>query len=131
MEVEVIVPPSLKPKPTVQELRVAHLFAQHYKATVEFLEPHKGYKQKTPDFIADGLLWEIKSPKGISKTTIRSTLKSAAKQSANIVIDSRNTKIPDDTVIKDILKEVILRKRVSKVILVSKENKVIEVYFKK
>jgi hypothetical protein len=48
---------------------------------IEFLVPVDKDYTKTPDIKMDGLLWEIKSPKGDSKYTLQRAFKEALKQS--------------------------------------------------
>ena len=46
-----------------------------------------GQALRTPDLNINGELWEIKSPLGDGKKTMENNLRSARKQSVNIVID--------------------------------------------
>lgn len=61
---------------------------------IELIPPSNTPKAKTPDFMMDGKPWEMKSPQGNSRVTIEHAFKRAAKQSENIIIDLRRTKIP-------------------------------------
>ena len=63
---------------------------------IELLPPSNTPKAKTPDFMMDGKAWEMKSPQGKSRVTVEHAFKRAAKQSENIIIDLRRTKIPTD-----------------------------------
>jgi len=49
------------------------------------------YKRKTADIVMFGVLWEIKSPIGASKSTISNQFQVASRQSRNVVIDTRRT----------------------------------------
>lgn len=64
--------------------------------SIELIPPSNAPKAKTPDFMMDGKAWEIKSPQGKSRVTVEHAFKRAAKQSENIIIDLRRTKIPTD-----------------------------------
>ncbi len=63
---------------------------------IELIPPSNTPKAKTPDFMMDGKAWEMKSPQGKSRVTVEHAFKRAAKQSENIIIDLRRTKIPTD-----------------------------------
>ncbi len=87
---EVIVKTNLADLPKEHELSAALILAYHFKADVIFLRPQT---DKTPDIDVKGIRWEIKSPKGNAKETIENNLRTARKQSANIVIDLARSKM--------------------------------------
>lgn len=88
MNYKVIVETGQKDYPHDHEMSVALLLAEYFKMDVIFLRP--GH-QKTPDLDIDGTLWEIKSPLGNAKKTMENNLRSARKQSSNIIIDLSRT----------------------------------------
>jgi len=49
--------------------------------------------RRTPDVNINGILWEIKSPRGGGKKTIDNNFRTARKQSKNIVLDLRRIKM--------------------------------------
>lgn len=63
---------------------------------IELIPPSNTPKAKTPDFMMSGKAWEMKSPQGKSRVTVEHAFKRAAKQSENIILDLRRTKIPTD-----------------------------------
>ena len=87
---EVIVKTELADLPKDHELSAALILAHHFKTDVVFLRPEN---KKTPDIDVNGMEWEIKSPRGNSKKTIENNLRTARKQSENIVIDLARSKI--------------------------------------
>lgn len=87
---EVIVKTDLADLPKDHELSAALILAYHFKTDVIFLRPET---KKTPNIDVNGTKWEIKSPKGDSKKTIENNLRTAHKQSQNIVIDLARSKI--------------------------------------
>ncbi|MFZ2545395.1 MAG: hypothetical protein WAW80_05450 [Candidatus Saccharimonadales bacterium] len=87
---EVIVKTDLADLPKEHELSAALILAYHFKSDVIFLRPHT---DKTPDIDVSGTKWEIKSPKGNAKKTIENNLRTARKQSENIVIDLARSKM--------------------------------------
>lgn len=88
MKYKIIVDTSKNNRPKDHEMLVAILLAEYFKRDVIFLRPGV---LGTPDLNIDGVLWEIKSPLGNSKKTIENNLRSARKQSSNIVIDLSRT----------------------------------------
>ena len=87
---EVIVKTDLIDSPHDHEMTAAVILAHHFKTNVIFLRPER---KKTPDIEVNGTKWEIKSPKGNGKKTIDNNLRTARKQSHNIVIDLRRAKL--------------------------------------
>lgn len=90
MRYKVIIKTDLKDRPKDHKLSAALILAQHFKADVVFLRPKL---DKTPDIKINDLRWEIKSPKGNGRKTIDNNLRSARKQSHNIVLDLRRAKL--------------------------------------
>ena len=72
------------------------MFFTNLGYNIELIPPSNTPKAKTPDFMMDGKAWEMKSPQGKSRVTVEHAFKRAAKQSENIIIDLRRTKIPTD-----------------------------------
>ncbi len=88
MKYKVIVDTDRKDYPKDHEVLAAILLADHFRVDVTFLRPGR---QRTPDLDIGGVLWEIKSPMGNGRKTMENNLRSARKQSSNIVIDLRRT----------------------------------------
>lgn len=86
----VVVQTNVSDVPKDHELSAALILAYHFKTDVIFLRPDK---KKTPDIEVDGKKWEIKSPKGNAKKTIENNLRTARKQSENIVLDLTRSKM--------------------------------------
>jgi len=87
---EVIVKTALQDRPEDHELSAALILASYFKTDVVFLRPES---RKTPDIEANGVKWEIKSPRGNGKKTIDNNFRTARKQSHNIVLDLRRIKL--------------------------------------
>ena len=119
----VILPTNLKPSPARYELTAAQLLAEHFKTDVEFIARSN---HKTPDFIIDGVKWELKSPTGTGKRNIERQLQTGIKQSKNIVFDARRSKIHIAR-IKNILNyQFRLAKSIKRIVLIDKSKNVIE-----
>ena len=113
--------------PEQHEIDAAWILARHFQCAVEFLSPIDDYKRKTADIIMQGSTWEIKCPIGESKSTIRNQFRRASKQSKNIIIDTRRTKLNIENVNKSVYKEIRERPYIKKIILIDKFEKVIEI----
>jgi len=73
----------------------------------------------------NALAWELKSPLGKSKRTIRDKLSIAKTQSPNIIIDSRRTSLSDMEIEADLRRQIILKKSIYRLILITKDEKVL------
>lgn len=119
----VILPTHLKPSPARYELTAAQLLAEYFKTDVEFISRSN---HKTPDFIIDGVKWELKSPTGTGKRNIERQLQTGIKQSKNIVFDARRSKIHIAR-IKNVLNyQFRLAKSIKRIVLIDKNKNVIE-----
>ena len=72
----------------------------------------------------DGLLWEIKSPKGSSSRTIENNLRCALKQSKNIIIDLRRIKIDEIRAISQIKEKFTKIKTIKNIIIIKRNSNV-------
>jgi contact-dependent growth inhibition (CDI) system CdiA-like toxin len=95
---------------------------------VEFL-PTKDIKDtKSPDILMDGEKWELKTPKTDKLPAIERNLKRAAKQSGNIVIDSRRLrKIHDSTVQEFLARKFSQQKTIKQLLFVDRKHQVIDI----
>jgi len=124
---DVIIPGNHPNPPEQHEINVALILAQHFQTTVQFIVPIDDYMRKSADIIMFGVEWEIKCPIGTSKSTIGNQLRWASKQSGNIVIDTRHTKLPFEGIVKRVQVEVNRKSTIKKVILINKLGKVVEI----
>jgi len=113
----VVIPNNHPNPPELHEINVAMILSRHYQTTVEFIVPVDDYKRKSADIVMLGVEWEIKCPIGTSKSTISGQFQRASKQSKNIVIDSRRTKLNFSEIEKRVLNEVKKRSSINRVIL--------------
>ena len=126
-QVGVNIPGNIHPPPERHEIEVAWILARQYGCVVEFLRPIDGYKTKTADIVMNGVMWEMKSPIGSSKSnTLKSQFKKAARQSRFMIVDGRRTKLEDAFVIKQIQAKISSTTRLKKIIFISKQGKVLE-----
>ena len=123
---QVIIPVSHPNPPEPHEVDAAMILARHFRCVVEFLVPIDDYKRKTPDIVMFGVLWEMKSPTGVSKSTIENQFRRASKQARSIIIDTRRTTIDDSEIEKSVIRETKKHSSIKKVIFINKFEKVVE-----
>jgi hypothetical protein len=123
----VIIPVGHPNPPEPHEEDAAKILARHFRCTVEFLIPVDDYKRKTADILMLGVEWEIKCPTGASRSTISNILRWASKQSHNVIIDTRYTKLDDEEIEKKVRLEASKKSSIKKAILINKLRKVVEI----
>ena len=124
---KIIIPANHPNPPEPHEVDTAMILARHFQCVVEFIIPIDDYKRKSADILMQGIEWEIKSPYGASKSTIGNQFQFATKQSKNIILDTRRTKLDDENIRKKVLIEIKKRSSIKKVILVNKFENVVEI----
>jgi hypothetical protein len=122
---KVIIPVGLKPSPARYELSAAEILANYFKADVEFV-PRSNYK--TPDFLIKDITWELKSPTGKGKHNIEHQMKAGAKQSGNIILDARRSKLHISKIRNELKNQQIHRESIKRLILIEKSKNVIELF---
>lgn len=63
-----------------------------YGMDVEFVPCIKGNRAKSADFVAAGILWEVKSPISDNLRVVQKRLREALHQSRDVIFDSRRMK---------------------------------------
>jgi hypothetical protein len=112
--------------PDYREMQAAEILSRHFKCRVEFLIPSGSYKQKTPDIVMNGVMWEIKTPQTDQAKKIESILSHAKHQSTSVVIDNRYSKISDEKMRNIVLKFIQIHHTLRRVILITKAKNVLE-----
>lgn len=123
---KVIIPSGHPNPPEPHEVDSAMILARHYQSDVEFIIPIDDYKRKTADILLLGVTWELKCPTGRAKATIENQFRRASKQSKNLIIDTRRTKLKYDIIVNKVNFELKSRSYMKKIILIDKSGKVIE-----
>ncbi len=111
--------------PEKHELDMVLVFTQ-LGYDVEFIPASSTPHSKTPDVIISGKEWEMKSPVGHSKSTLEHSFKKAAKQSENIIIDLRRTKVEEAIAISQLEGLFRKSKRVKRLKMISKKGKILD-----
>ena len=81
---------------------------------------------KMPDLMLQGIPWEMKSPEGDGKRTIKNTVQNASHQSENIIIDLQRCKIPEDRALKEIDRYFRLSRRLKRLKVITKDKKILD-----
>ena len=96
---------------------------------VELVPTSQVKGMRTPDISINGILWEIKSPTGNGKNTLKHTLQNASHQSNNVIVDLRRCKLPQEQAIKDLEQRFNLSKRIRRMKIITNDEIIID--FKK
>lgn len=93
---------------------------------VELIPPSRIKGLRMPDIMLQGVPWEMKSPQGDGKKTIKNTIQNASHQSEYIIVDLRRCKISDDKALKDIDRYFKLSRRLKRLKVVTKDQKILD-----
>lgn len=93
---------------------------------VELLPPVQRKGARTPDIKMLDVEWEMKSPKSNGKYTIEHSFRSALKQSPNIIFDIRSSKMPQQKCIAEIERRFNDFKKVKRVMIITKKQKLLD-----
>ncbi len=86
------------------ELDTARAIAD-YGFDVEFVARVKGERVKSADFVADNVMWEVKSPTSDKLKVVEKHLRKAAHQSRDVIFDSRRMRhLPDASIMAEVSK---------------------------
>lgn len=93
---------------------------------IELIPPSQIKGLHLPDIMMQGIPWEIKSPKGKGKNTIRHTFLNGGLQSCNIIIDLRRTKMSTDQALKEIRYYFRLSKTIRRVMVILDSKEILD-----
>lgn len=115
----------LKVPPANHELDTARFFAVR-GYDIEFIPPSNNPGIYSADIIMIGIEWEIKSPIGSSRNTLSRNLKRAAKQSHNVILDLRRSKIPENTAVLEIEKRFSEHQSIKRILVIKKNGDLLD-----
>ena len=92
---------------------------------IELIKPSLKPFSRNADLIMDQLVWEMKSPTGRGKYIIRDTLRTVARQSPNIILDLRRSKLHKVKALRD-AKKYFLHNPQAQHLLVIIDNQIID-----
>ncbi len=93
---------------------------------IELIQESTIKGMRMPDIVMASIPWEIKSPQGTSKNTIRHTIKKAVQQSENIIIDLSRYKLDEKSALKEIQHHFKLSKRIKYIKVITKSKEIID-----
>ena len=120
----VIIPKELYPKPSNREMTAAYILIDFFNSDIKFVVRNDN---KTPDFLIKGKYWELKSPTGNGKYNLQHALRNAAKQSENIIIDARFSKIHINKIKNELNYQFKHSKNIKRLLLIDKQKNMVEI----
>lgn len=120
---QIHIPIEISPQPERHEITAARLLADHFEADVYFMVRTI---HKTADFKIGNIYWELKSPTGSGKRTVQHALQSALKQSSNVVIDARRSKMHINKLKRELAWQSSRTKKLKRLILITKISDIVE-----
>ncbi len=120
----VIVPKELYPKPSNREMTAAYILIDFFNSDIKFVIRNDN---KTPDFLIKGRYWELKSPTGNGKYNLQHALRNAAKQSENIIIDARFSKIHINKIKNELNYQFKRSRNIKRLLLIDKQKNIVEI----
>ena len=116
---------ALNTPPEDKELKTAKFFSDRGK-NITFIPPSNIPGHRRPDFLMDGLEWEVKCPDGGSKRTIERCIVSAEGQSPYIILDLRYVKLSEKFCLSQIEINYKTRSRVKRIFVITKTLQLVE-----
>ena len=124
MKYKIIVEANFSDPPKSYEFAAATIMAKYFGSDVIFI---RSANFRTPDFAINNLKWELKSPMGSSARTIENNMRTARKQSENIVIDLSRIKLHQQRAISRVNFFLSKPNQFKRVLVITKTRKVIEI----
>jgi len=112
--------------PDKDEIATVSFLAEEFGDDVVFLKAIEAKGVHTPDILWHDKKWEIKNPRANGKFTIEHAVQDASKQSENIVIDLRNSKMPEAKAITKIEREFGFRTKIKRILIIKKSRKTLD-----
>jgi hypothetical protein len=94
---------------------------------VELIPPSRIKNLRMPDIMLQGVQWEMKSPNGGGKNTIRHTIQNAGHQASNVIIDLRRCPIQEEKVIREIKYYFNISRRVCRMIVITHDEELLDI----
>ncbi len=124
MKYKIIIEADVTDSPKEHEFAAAIVIAKHFRSDIIFI---RQASFRTPDFDINNTKWELKSPMGSSARTVENNMRTARKQSVNLIIDLRRIKIHQQRAIVRINYFLSKPNQFKKVLVITKNKKVIEI----
>ena len=126
MKYRVTTETSLRDRPKDHEMMAAIRIAEYFKTDILFLRREQHH---SPDLDVNGALWELKSPIGDGKNTIKNNLHAAKKQTTNVILDLSRCKMYQDKALANVRHYFAdHRSQIKHLIIITKRGKVVELF---
>ena len=109
-----------------KEREAAWILANHYNTIVRALRPSNNFMEKTADFVIGNDYYELKTPVSPQVRSIEKHIRIAAKQSENVIIDSRKTKITQKRMVEICNDQLTYIKSLKKIVLIVNKKIVLD-----
>ena len=110
-----------------------HLKEHEYRTVKFFLERGIDVEliptSRIKNLMMQGVAWEMKSPEGKGKNTIRNTIQNGEHQSSSLIIDLRRIKMDEEVAIKELEMHFRLSKRIRRLRIITCDLELLD-YFK-
>lgn len=93
---------------------------------VELIPPSPIKGLKMPDVMIFGIPWEMKSPEGNGKKTIKNTVQNASHQSENVIVDLRRCPISEQQAMKELQRYFTMSRRLKRMKVITKDKIVLD-----
>lgn len=93
---------------------------------IELIPPSSIKGLRMPDIMINNVPWEMKSPTGNGKHTIKHNIQNATHQSNNIIVDLRRCGLPQDLAIRELEQRFELSKRLRNMMIITNDEKIID-----
>lgn len=124
MKYTIVIEATISDPPKEHEFAAATVMTKHFRSDVVFIRPANF---RTPDFEISGIKWELKSPMSSSARTIENNMRTARKQSKNLIIDLSRIKLHQSRAISRINFFLSKPNQFDKVLIITKAKKVFEI----
>lgn len=96
--------------------------------SIELIPPSNTPRMRRPDFVMDGVEWEMKSPERATQTVVERAFDKALRQShgGNVVMDLRRAKGEEEKVIEHLRKCFVSSKRAKRLMIITKKQRLID-----
>ena len=100
----------------------AAMFLTLFGFNIEVVQPVNTPGMRNPDFLIDGVLWEMKSFKTCNLKTIKKQMYRASLQATHIIIDLREVKKEYEKVEREVTRRFCNRTSFKRMIMITREG---------
>lgn len=102
------------------------VFFTNLGKTIELIPPSNTPCNRRPDFVMDGLEWEMKGPHETNKVVVERAFHKALRQSCNVVIDLRGAKGVDKIAVDHLGKCFVTSGKARRLYIITKQCQLVD-----